>query len=107
MKRYPRTPSLVMIQFCTLLTPCVVLGQVTVGRTPSIITSSVVDTVSQTIANAMSTANWTAAAAAISGSAKGIARHVQLSAHIFRECSFVLRLERLVVQAMQTFWRRF
>jgi len=86
MKRYARKLSLIIVQVCIMLTPCVVLGQVIVGRTPDVNTSSAVDAVSQTIADALSTANLTAAAAAISSSAKGIARHVQLSAHLLREC---------------------
>ncbi|DBA83862.1 TPA: hypothetical protein ACH3X1_006374 [Trebouxia sp. C0004] len=53
------------------LTPGVVLGQVTVGRTPTVNTSSAVNAISQTIADALSTANLTAAAASISTSTKG------------------------------------
>ena len=105
MKRYPRTPSLVMIQVCTLLTPCVVLGQVTVGRTPTVNTSPAVDAVSQTIADALSTANLTAAAAAISGSAKGIA-HTYNCLPIFLGNVPLCCDLNVVVQAMQTFWRK-
>lgn len=69
------------LQVCILLTPCVVLGQVIVGRSPTLDTSPVVNAVSQIIADSLSTANLTAAAAAVSSSANGIARHVQPSAH--------------------------
>ena len=76
MKRYVRLLSHVTLQVCILLTPCVVLGQVIVGRSPTLNTSPVVNAVSQTFAESLSTANLTAAAAAISSSAKGVARHV-------------------------------
>lgn len=77
MKRDARILSHITLQVCVLLTPCVVLGQVIVGLSPTTHTSPVVTAVSQTIADSLSTANLTAAAAAISssGSAKGIAHH--------------------------------
>ncbi|DBA72145.1 TPA: hypothetical protein ACH3X2_010867 [Trebouxia sp. C0005] len=59
------------LQVCILLTPCVVLGQVIVGRSPTLDTSPVVNAVSQIIADSLSTANLTAAAAAVSSSANG------------------------------------
>ncbi len=74
MKRDAQLLSHVTLQVCILLTPCVVLGQVIVGLSPTANTSPVVNAVSQTIADSLCTANLTTAAAAISSSAKGIAR---------------------------------
>lgn len=71
MKGLGRSLSHVILQVCSLLTPCVVLGQVIVGRTPNATTSSAVDAVSQAVVDALSTANLTAAAAAIKSSATG------------------------------------
>jgi len=77
-----------------------------VGRSPTVSTSPVVHAVSQTIADSLLTANLTAATAAISFSAKGVALHIPPSAHLSWGCSFDLGLDPLVVQAVQTSWRR-
>ena len=97
MESYARLLSHVTLQVCILVTPCVVLGQVIVGRSPTVSTSPVVHAVSQTVADSLLTANLTAATAAISTSAKGVARYIPPSAHLSWGCFFDLGLDPLVV----------
>lgn len=55
----------VTVQICALLTPCVISAQGLVDRSPTATPTPVISAVAQTVADALSTENVTAAAIAI------------------------------------------